>query len=407
MAYRKNPTDRDQSALENQAASSGIRFPWFNGATGKGQIKTIPAYDLQANGNAGGVSNNAMRFPGGGMGASDSVLEVVKSVYPILSGVVTNVVGGIPMVGVTVTVVGTSPGGSQVTTVLTTDGSGRYSTTLDQGWSGTVVASKTGYSLAPAPLTLSNVISNVVGNFVATSTVVLFFNDTQLIPDYSWNTVVNWWMDSSWTIPAGRLPAYGESVCIDCQTLIGPVSVVTLLAVNVGIINDANYGISGLGNVHAPFTFHDILGLGLGNCPFNAGIINGNCAFSPNTTYGNNRNAGTVNGNCYFYAQAGNDGIIVGNVFSNTLGAIIGGTITGNCEFLENENAGAIQADITGNCDFYGYASYLTGHTITGNVTFHDNATNAGTIHGNADVYSPAPNPIGGSVSGTTTYHGY
>ena len=406
MAYRKNPSDRDQSAIESQAASSGIRFPWFNGATGRGQMKTIPAYDLQANGNAGGVSNNAMRFPGG-IGASDPVEEVVKSVYPVLSGVVTDIVGGIPLAGVTVTVVGNSPGGNQTTVTLTTDAFGAYSTTLDQGWSGTVVASKVSYSLSPDTLTLSNVTFNVTGNFVATNTTVLYFNDTQLIPDYSWNTVANWWTDSSWTIPAGRLPLYGETVFIDCQTSTGPASVIVLLAVSVGALNDANYGISGLGNVHAPFTFYDINGYGLGGCPFNAGIINGNCIFSPDTSYGNNRNAGTVNGNCYFYAQAGNDGIIVGNVFSSTLGALIGGTITGNCEFHENEPGGGISSDITGNCDFYGFSSYVAGHTITGNATFHDEATNAGTISGNADVYSPAPNPIGGVVTGTTTYHGY
>ena len=166
MSYRKNPSDRDQSAIENQAASSGIRFPWFNGATGRGEMKTIPAYDLQPNGNNGGVSNNASKFPGGSIGDVQndrSDAKVAPSVYPVISGTVHDV-SSVGIARVDVFVTGSIGGGEVSTTKVVTDSNGRYSTIVPMGWTGSIAASSRGaYQIVPVSISLTNITKNTVG----------------------------------------------------------------------------------------------------------------------------------------------------------------------------------------------------------------------------------------------------
>lgn len=70
MAYRKNVSDKDQSDIERAADHSAIRIHWFDGKTEQtGVTKSIPAYDLQAQGNSGGTSGNLIRQPAGTFGA--------------------------------------------------------------------------------------------------------------------------------------------------------------------------------------------------------------------------------------------------------------------------------------------------------------------------------------------------
>jgi len=68
MGYRANVTDKQQGDLERATADSAIRIQWFDGKTEQtGQTKTVPAYDLQAQGNAGGHGASAVRaIPGSG-----------------------------------------------------------------------------------------------------------------------------------------------------------------------------------------------------------------------------------------------------------------------------------------------------------------------------------------------------
>jgi len=69
MAYRKNVTDKQQGDIEAFNDNSAIRFAWFDGKVEQtGKTKAIPAYDLQAQGNAGGTVSSAKRqFLGNGL----------------------------------------------------------------------------------------------------------------------------------------------------------------------------------------------------------------------------------------------------------------------------------------------------------------------------------------------------
>jgi hypothetical protein len=60
MAYRANVTDKEQSDLERAADHSAIRFPSFDVATDAGEMKSIRAYDLQAQADAGGSPSSAV-----------------------------------------------------------------------------------------------------------------------------------------------------------------------------------------------------------------------------------------------------------------------------------------------------------------------------------------------------------
>lgn len=54
MAYIANVSDKQQTDIERAADDSAIRFPWFDGkAQQTGEVKSVPAYDLQAQGNTG------------------------------------------------------------------------------------------------------------------------------------------------------------------------------------------------------------------------------------------------------------------------------------------------------------------------------------------------------------------
>lgn len=62
MAYIKNPTDKQQGDIEAAAAHSANRFAWFDGkAIQTGIVKSIPALDLQGQGNTGGTSTSSKR----------------------------------------------------------------------------------------------------------------------------------------------------------------------------------------------------------------------------------------------------------------------------------------------------------------------------------------------------------
>lgn len=64
MAYRENVTNKQQNDVERAAEDSAIRIQWFELASGQtqtnGVTKNIPAYDLQAQSDAGGSPNDAV-----------------------------------------------------------------------------------------------------------------------------------------------------------------------------------------------------------------------------------------------------------------------------------------------------------------------------------------------------------
>lgn len=68
MSYRKNVTDKEQGDVEAATADSANRLAWFDGkAIQTAATKSIPALDLQGQGNTGGVSTSSKRaIPGSG-----------------------------------------------------------------------------------------------------------------------------------------------------------------------------------------------------------------------------------------------------------------------------------------------------------------------------------------------------
>lgn len=64
MAYRANVTDKQQNDMERAAEDSAIRVQWWKSSDGQTQTnattKNIPAYDLQAQSDAGGSPNDAV-----------------------------------------------------------------------------------------------------------------------------------------------------------------------------------------------------------------------------------------------------------------------------------------------------------------------------------------------------------
>jgi len=66
MAYRANVSDNQQNDIERFNDHSAIRFQWFDGKTIQtGVTKSIPAYDLQGQGNGVEARSNAVKVIAG------------------------------------------------------------------------------------------------------------------------------------------------------------------------------------------------------------------------------------------------------------------------------------------------------------------------------------------------------
>lgn len=70
MSYRANVTNKEQGDMESASNDSAIRLHHFDGKQEQvGQSKFVSAYDLQAQGNTGGSSNDASKKAGGIIGS--------------------------------------------------------------------------------------------------------------------------------------------------------------------------------------------------------------------------------------------------------------------------------------------------------------------------------------------------
>jgi hypothetical protein len=62
MSYRRNPTDKQQTDIERAEDDSSNRIAWFDGKMVQtGQVKAIPALDVDGQGNVGGLCTSAKR----------------------------------------------------------------------------------------------------------------------------------------------------------------------------------------------------------------------------------------------------------------------------------------------------------------------------------------------------------
>jgi hypothetical protein len=279
--------------------------------------------------------------------------------------------------------------------------------------------------------------------------------------NYNWNTLGNWWNNSSFTSPATSLPGNNDTVYILQTVTTPPTAGVSLACIYV---NSPNPGYSPCYN--ATFTSAS------GNASFlgsvNNGTINGNGTFScygsnngivtKNGTFSNySSNFGTVkccgtfsnysNNNsvvCCFAAFNGhscNTDRVCDSASFNSFSSNYGGSVYGNATlsfFSSNDSGGAIfgaacfiynsinqtYSCVYNNAIFDGSTNY---GCVTNNATFCNNSTNSGYVGGNATFCSgsinynnvpgnvvrdativyPGSVPVGGIVQGSTTYYGW
>lgn len=189
--------------------------------------------------------------------------------------------------------------------------------------------------------------------------------------DSTWNTIGNWWTDSSHSIAAGHIPQSGDTVYIDSNTMsTGPSSAVSLAAINVGTLLAANVTLNT--NAQAIICFH---------CTGSTGELQG-------TTYGDayfyngSINAATITGNGFFYDTSWNNGTINGNaIFNNSSYNYSSGVITGNSTFNNSSlvNGGTLNGNVV-----FNNTSFVQAGTINGNATFNDSSycSNASSLQG-------------------------
>lgn len=122
--------------------------------------------------------------------------------------------------------------------------------------------------------------------------------------DTSWETLGNWWNDSSFTSAATSLPTSVDEVQIyGFVTSLDPQSVRSLVGQSGGYLT----GIT--------VTVLDGAVFQSGSFLWDGGTINGNAIFN-----GNSGNYGTVNGNATFNGSSSNFGTVTGTKTCNTSG---------------------------------------------------------------------------------------
>jgi hypothetical protein len=218
---------------------------------------------------------------------------------------------------------------------------------------------------------LSSSSSSSSGSSSSSSSLLSHFDYFFADEDYAWDTIANWWKDSSFTIPLGRLPLNGDTVYIASQMHSGPSVPVTLNRIYVAssITGGGEFSVN-FSNAYGNAEFY--------NEGINVGVINGDATFNDESwSYG-----GEIIGNVVFNDNSWSYTQIYGDVtyydFSyNTY------WIHGNATFYDySYNDGAVFVDAT----FYGSNSWNHG-SVFGDAAFQGTVRNDGTISGTITVF--------------------
>lgn len=210
--------------------------------------------------------------------------------------------------------------------------------------------------------------------------------------DSDWNTLGNWWLDSSFTVQATHLPRSIDSVLVDLgfagsslDANSGPIPTVYNLTVGDSQENLPRLSFSiDINILNVAIFSNNIL------VPSN---INGNVIFN-DRTYGN---GGTINGNCVFNNSSVNYSNITGNATFNDSSLNSLGVIYGNATFNDNaaNSAGSITVDAVFN------DSAINGGVVYGNAIFNNNSINNGLVANIATFNDLACNNSSTGTAGT------
>ena len=322
-----------------------------------------------------------------------------------------------------------------VTTVYSSSSSSSYSSSLS--------SSSSSYSTSNSSNSTNSSDSTSSTNSSSSGPATYrYFNNAA--NDANWNTLGNWWLDESFTIPSDSLPMNDDVVHAYQPITISPETFVHLYELEVHN-NDPHIHTYGVDNFSA-----DILNIEKSyfngepifvnaNVTLNStlysevfGIHNfydtSNCAGRPKwgvTNFYDNSQVqfGDTKGHVLFYDNTYNsqNGALrptaIGDPFNVSL-------VYGSAKFYNNSyNRGIILVETTfydnsymlggtattSLVTFNNNSSMKSGATINGNVVFNDNSymESGATINGNVTVNYPAQNPLLGTVNGTITYVGY
>jgi len=225
--------------------------------------------------------------------------------------------------------------------------------------------------------------------------------------DGDWSTVGNWWLDSSHTIAADRLPNETDNVVL--HSSVSGNAGDSAQCANLSIINGNNiyitvsvsstinrkcllYNASGtiyLSDTSGLFEGMRVDGVGVPtnsiisaitentsiNISNNATIGgSSNLTFSGQAYFTSNNSGATINGDAYFY-NCYNNYTINGRAFFDNSGSYNGGTINGDAIFSNSSNNyGTINGDVI----FYSDSYNASNGTIVGNVIFAGNDSDSG-----------------------------
>ncbi len=193
-----------------------------------------------------------------------------------------------------------------------------------------------------------------------------YYNDSN--GNHDWGTVANWWKDSSFTVPAGKLPDSNSDVFIKANVIDNSDALPHVK--NLDISNDSFVGTPV--TVTENTIIHDTSSL--------SSTLTGNAYF-----YDSSSNGGTVNGNAEFFNHSQN-----------------GSTVNGNAVFHDS----SVNANqVTGTAVFNDSAHNNDGAEVHDDATFNGSAENFGTLGNNA-IFNDSSILVAGGALGNATFYG-
>ena len=243
---------------------------------------------------------------------------------------------------------------------------------------------------------LSTIIFFCAG-FSSAYAATLYYKDTQMTPDYAWDTIVNWWTNSGHTIPAGALPTTGDTVYVDGDIYSGPSTLVTLAYIHVGSLTMPTFcSITGaIGNA----TFY--------NGTYHFGTVDGDAVFNG----GNNGAMSTVTGNATFNSGGNNMGTVQGDaIFNDTSENGAGRAVEGGATFNDSSiNYGTVDQITSTHTVTFNDSSQNGSGGVASSCIFNHNSINKGMCFSNTVLNGNSYIDTTGEVSfgGSATFNDY
>ena len=214
----------------------------------------------------------------------------------------------------------------------------------------------------------------------------LYYNNAAAT--FDWNTLGNWWKDSSFTIPATQLPTSSDDVVVSAD-----------VSVNRGSTPATVHNLTVTGTTQWGAVDVIVLGTGSFNdsTKMEDGHIIGTMSFND---YSRLMYSGYLTGNLNFTGHASDEARTDGSVTFSNYAQFSGSPITGDALFYDNSECrfGTIEGNLT-----YSSTNSFDMCTVNGNATFYGTTSNYSTILGNATFNDSTYNT--GSISGTTTFN--